>query len=449
MIWLEAHFTIMLVVALTLAAATLVLQQRRPPQSTAAWLFFLVALPYVALPIFLALGFRKKGARFAPVRFAPTDSDADPTPEIEQVFVRYGLPPATSGNTFHLMTNGPDAWTKTLAILQSAQHTLDVTYYRIENDAYGRAFVDALTARAQAGVRVRLIIDRLGGFFRPAGALRAFVRAGGELRDFAPILSGPRLSHLNLRNHRKMILADDARILSGGRNIGADYYASDGTWVDLGFTLEGPAAARFAELFCSDWAATGGNGDMASDQIPAAQGTLVAQLVPSGPDMKDDAMHDGLVHAMHRANRRIWIATPYFLPTEHIEHALTTAARRGIDVRILLPARSNQRIADIARGGYLRSLSAAGCAVLQHGAGMMHAKTVLVDDIACIGTANCDVRSMLLNFELMLFVYDPAAVAQIEDWFEQLFPGCTTGIPPANLPRRLVEGVFRMGAPIL
>lgn len=448
MIWLDAHLTIMLGVAMTLVVAALVLQQRRTPQATAAWLFALIMLPYVAIPVFLALGFRKKGARFAPVRFSTGTGVLTATSELQAVFSHYGLPSATDGNLFRLIEDGPESWTEVLALVQSAQRTLDITFYRIEDDAFGREFVTALTERAQAGVQVRLIIDRLGGFFRPAAQLRKFCKAGGELRDFSPVFSGRGISHLNLRNHRKMILADGTRLISGGRNIGQDYCGPGQGWVDLSFTLIGPAVAAYADVFHSDWAATGPG---AERRIATAQtqGTSVAQLVPSGPDMADDALHDGLVHAMHRANHRIWIATPYFLPTEHLEHALVAAARRGVDVRLLLPHRSNQRIADVARGAYLRELAAAGCTILRHTPGMLHAKAAVIDATACVGSANFDIRSMLLNFELMLFLHDAAAVAQVEAWFERQMSGCARGAPAASLLRRLVEGVFRIGAPIL
>lgn len=452
MIWFEAHLTIMLGVAVTLIVAAFVLQQRRTPQATAAWLISLIMLPYVAIPVFLALGFRKKGARFAPIRFASGQGegrDAEPAiSEFQSIFSHYGLPLARGGNTFKLVEDGSKSWAAVLAIIQSAQHRLDITFYRVEDDTYGRKFIEALTERVQAGVRVRLIIDRLGGFFRPAAQLRSFQAAGGELRDFSPVFSGRGISHLNLRNHRKMILADGTRILSGGRNIGGDYCRPGKDWVDLTFLLSGPAVGAYADVFSSDWAAAGPSGNERSAALQT-QGASVAQLVPSGPDMADDALHDGLVHAMHRADRRIWIATPYFLPTEHLEHALIAAARRGVDVRIMLPEKSNQLIADVARGAYLRGLAVAGCTILRHRPGMLHAKAAVIDDIACIGTANFDIRSMLLNFELMLFLYDPASTVQIVDWFERHMSACVAGVVPANLPRRLIEGVFRIGAPVL
>ncbi len=451
MIWIEAHFAVVFGVTLTIIAAVIVLQQRRTPQSTAAWLSFMLLAPYLALPLFLGLGFRKSGSRFSEIRFRASDTAKAPGPDLDGLFAHFGVPPSTDGNEVRLVVDGQDCWNEVLHLVQSARETLDVTFYLVADDAVGRAFVEALTERVRAGVRVRLIIDRFGGLRRPGKSLRAFRQAGGLMHDFSPLLQKPDRGHLNLRNHRKMIIADGARVLSGGRNIGAHYlgpHAMQNRWADLSLVLRGPVVRTFLDVFESDWAATGRK-DVATPVSVMTAGISRAQLVPSGPDMRDDPMHDGLVSAIHGARERVWIVTPYFLPTEHLTHALMTAARRGIDVCILLPERSNQKIADLACGSYLRGLSALGCRVLRYQPGMIHAKAWVIDDAAAVGSANFDVRSMLLNFELMLFVYDEHTVAQVSDWFADLVPDCTTGVRRAGLGRRLVEGVFRLGAPIL
>jgi cardiolipin synthase len=172
-------------------------------------------------------------------------------------------------------------------------------------------------------------------------------------------------------------------------------------------------------------------------------------LVPSGPDLRHDALHDALLNAIHRANTRVWIATPYFLPTDSLSEALCVAGRRGVDIRILIPRTSNQKIADFARGAYLRDLQAAGCQVLLFNPSMMHAKAGIIDDSAYVGSNNLDVRSMLLNFEDALFVHDAGSVQTLADWFLDLAPDCDVGIAQASTLRRIGEGLFRVGAPIL
>ena len=450
-VWFEAHLAIVLGVALCVVAAIVILQQRRTPQSTAAWLLFILLAPYLALPIFLALGFRKSGAHFTAVRFHTAGIVSVPVTEVDSMFAHYGIPPSMGDNTFRLIEDGAVCWDEVLTLVTSASKTLDVSYYLIANDAVGARFVEALTERVRAGVRVRLIIDRLGGFWRPSRALAEFRRAGGMMHDFSPLIQRPDRGHLNLRNHRKMIIADGARVMSGGRNIGADYLGpgrDDSRWIDLSFVTSGPVVQSFADVFASDWAATGRE-DSHSAVTILRGGTTRAQLVPSGPDMNDDPLHDGLVCAIHAARSRVWIATPYLLPTDHLTHALRTAAKRGVDVRLMLPDVSNQTIADLARGSYLRGLAGAGCTILRYRRGMMHAKAWVVDDTAAVGSANLDVRSMLLNFEMMLFVHDHATVAGFEGWFTRMFRDCDHGLREAGFFRRLVEGMFRLGAPIL
>ena len=181
----------------------------------------------------------------------------------------------------------------------------------------------------------------------------------------------------------------------------------------------------------------------------APAGTVTAQLVPSGPDTPDDPLHDALVYAIHRAERSICLTTPYFLPTEALLQALATAARRGVDVRIMLPQKSNQWVADLARGAYLRELNAAGCTILRLRPGMLHAKAGIIDDFAWVGSANFDIRSMLLNFESALMLYDVATVTALRHWFSSMEPRCAQGIVRPSPIRRFAEGIFRLGAPIL
>lgn len=453
--WLIDHFAVALAVALTLLAAVLILQQRRTPQSTAAWLLFIILVPYAAIPVFLALGFRKQGSRFPTIEFTGIGgSDAEPVQDgLDDIFRRFGLPAATGGNAFQLLASGEAAYAAMMRLVEEAKESLDITFYLIADDAVGRSFVEALASKVRAGVEIRLIIDRLGDLNRPRAALRSFKAAGGELRYFSPILHAPDKGHLNLRNHRKMVIADRRRVFSGGMNVGAEYMGptpDPARWVDLSFLLEGPVVETFVDVHRSDWGAAGRTTHAAlPHHARSRNGHTIAQLVPSGPDMKGDPLHDALVNAIHAARRRVWLVTPYFLPTDLLGHALAIAGRRGLDVRILVPERSNHRMTDFARGAYLRELAAAGCRILQFPEKMVHAKAGVIDDAAWVGSANFDVRSMLLNFEVALFVYDTRSVGQIADWFGERERQCQEYVSSGGLMRRLLEGVFRLGSPIL
>ncbi|WP_282025218.1 phospholipase D-like domain-containing protein [Limimaricola cinnabarinus] len=458
----DTFFLTLLGVGLALLATVMLLQQRRTPQSAAAWILAIILLPWAAIPLFFALGFRKQSDRHPTIRFStpPGDAPADPALGPAEAFRAYGVPAASRGNLIELHRDARHAREAMREMVESARHELDITFYLIHDDAVGRDFVDLLTARVAAGVQVRLIIDRLGGFWCPRAALERFEAAGGELRWHQPFLNWPLKGHMNLRNHRKMIIADRARAWTGGRNVGCEYMGfpphmrhekgHPELWRDLSFTLQGPAVEVLWDLFRADRGTAEGETEPLPElHVEARPGAATVQVVPSGPDTHLDPLHDVLVQMIHAATRRVWIATPYYLPTEPLNAALCTAARRGVDVRVMVPARSNQRIADFARGAYLRALDEAGGRVLQLPRQMNHAKMGVIDDAAWAGSANFDVRSMLLNFEVAVFVYDAPSVALLADWFAAETALCREGVRRPRLGRRLAEGVFRLGAPML
>ncbi|MCB2094950.1 MAG: PLDc N-terminal domain-containing protein [Rhodobacteraceae bacterium] len=459
MSWLLVHLETVILTLLALVAAVVILQQRRTPQSAVAWLLFIVVVPYVGIPLFLALGFRKRAHHFKPVTFAATgpDTPVASAPHLTAIFQHYDIPRASIGNGFRLLPTGESAYRELIDLCRSATTDLDALFYIVANDRIGRAFVDELTQCAQQGVRVRLLMDGLGNLFPPRAALAALREAGGQVAYFSPLFQMPHRLHLNLRNHRKMVIADNARVFAGGMNVGAEYMGpgqAAGRWVDLAYLLEGPAVAPFCDIFRSDWATAGGRPAPSHRPAPRPGGapearTAAVQLVPSGPDVRGDPLHDALVNAIHSASQRAWIVTPYFLPTEFLGNALAVAARRGVDVRILIPQKSNQHLADFARGAYLREMADAGATIQLFRKGMIHAKVGIIDDVAYVGSANFDIRSMMLNFETALFAYDPDSLARMVDWYRAQERHCRTGVPRAGHLRRITEGVFRLGAPVL
>lgn len=454
MSWIVTHFEIVIGALFVLIAAVVVLQQRRTPQSTVAWLLAMVVMPYVAIPLFLALGFRKAGRPFRAISFPERhwETVPDPRHRTDGVLQNLGLPGATTGNRIDLLSGTETAYAGLFELVRLARISLDIEFYIIADDPVGTAFVEALVERARDGVQVRLLLDRWGTLRRPRAALAKLEQAGGEVCFSSPLLQRPAAGHLNLRNHRKLVIADGVRVFAGGMNVGREYMsdkAEDGQWCDLAFTMQGPAVLTCRDVFASDWARYGGVTGSAEVTDPVPVGDATLQVVSSGPDISSDPMQDALVHAIHVATDRIWIATPYFLPTEILSKALTLAARRGVDVRVVLPARSNQKLADFARGAYLREMAEVGVKVMLYQPGMIHAKASVIDDLAYVGSANFDVRSMVLNFEMVVFGYDAGTVGAVADWFTTLAPECSYGLKEAGLLRRVTEGVFRLGAPVL
>lgn len=454
MIWqlLEAHLYAVSVAFLTLIGAVILMQERRSPQSTLAWILAMLVVPWAAVPLFLALGTRKivrRQKRPLPVKHEYASSRS-------ATFEALGAFPAREGNRLRLIQKPALAMSEVLEMVASAKHSIDAQFYIVADDPEGRAFVNALVTKARQGVRVRLMIDRIGTLVPPRLELERLKIAGGQYHWQAPLLNRWGRGGLNLRNHRKALIVDGKRMLTGGMNIGSDYMrltapgAGDPPpFDDLMIRVEGPAVADFSNLFRTDWKYSGGP---PTEAVPLPQGFRQGrervQLVPAGPDLPLDGLHLGMVHAIHRANQRVWIATPYFLPTEALASALATAARRGLDVRLLLPQHSNHRMTDFARGAYLRGLEAEGCHVYLLPR-MLHAKAGIFDEMAWVGTANLDVRSLQINFETALMLYGSETVLTLERWFEQRFEQSHQGMERATLIRRLGEGLFRLGAPLL
>ncbi|WP_395542306.1 phospholipase D-like domain-containing protein [Neotabrizicola sp. sgz301269] len=481
------HLLVVAGVLLIALSILLVLQVRSTPQSAVAWILFIILLPYIGVPIFLALGFRKQRRGVSPRRFTdgPRELSADLAARLPdgaadaaRLFRSTGAAPVTTGNALEIHRDDAHALAELNRMIDGATHDIDALFYILRNDAAGRAFVERLTARAQAGVTVRLGLDRLGTLKRPRKELAALVAAGGEVRYVSPFLHLRNAGNLNLRNHRKLVLTDafcapgrSATLWTGGRNIGNSYLLQPpGGRVDLSFTATGPIAAAFGEVFASDWLVAGGKDLRAAAALAvtvaeAEQGKVAEaappppatgsgdgpalQLVSAGPDEPKDGLHDGLVAAIHRARDRVWIATPYFIPTEPLALALANAARSGRDVRIFVPGRSDQWTADFARGTFLREVERAGARILRHDRGMMHAKLVLIDGWSLTGSANFDIRSMRLNFECMVAVYDSATSTALEAWFLAASEGAAEPLPPSRLHRRILERLFRLGAPML
>jgi cardiolipin synthase len=314
-----------------------------------------------------------------------------------------------------------------LATIAGAQHSLEVATFILAGDAFGDMVLERLCAKARAGVQVRLMVDGLGNLMVRRPAVQRLLEAGGERRLFVPPFRSPLKGRTNLRNHRKLLIADAgtaaARLWCGGRNLAQEYFEGGpklAPWRDLSFDLRGPLVAQAAALFESDWAFAS---RVARPPVPPAVPPEAidldgAQLIASGPDQRDDTLYALLVTAAYRAGARILLATPYFVPEVALLTALCMAARRGVAVDLLLPSRSNHRLSDFARNRALRTLAQAGGRIWL-APGMLHGKLVVVDDtLALAGSANLDARSLFLNYELMVAFHAGGDVQRFADWFE-------------------------------
>jgi cardiolipin synthase A/B len=425
------------------------LPQRRDPSAAIAWVVALALLPYIAVPLYLMFGSRKLRMRDTPALALPPVDAAGDDEEAESLWARrlgrsMGLAPAAAYEALQIHADGAEAHHAALDVIAGAQQSLDVCTFILGRDSVGDEISAALRAKAEAGVHVRLLIDGIGAWLGGRLDVARLRRSGVEVVKFVPPFRSILRGRANLRNHRKMVVADATRLWCGGRNFAAEYF---GAWRDLSFDLRGEVVVRACEQFEKDWAyATRSEAVERCEPKPhliADADAPLAQLVPSGPEQVDDTVQALLVSGCFMARRRILVVTPYFIPDATLLMALSLAARRGVAVDLLLPQRSNHRLADVARHRPLRDLAAAGVRIW-FTPWMQHAKAIVIDDqLALAGSANLDLRSLFLNYELMIAFYEPADVRRFASWIEREHVGAErfrAGEP--GLLRDLFEGLL-------
>ena len=418
------HGLVTLAAVLLYAVTSRAMQQRRAPAAAIGWVLFIFLLPYVALPAFVAFGSRKL---HRPQKPAVVTAGRDRSWAV-QTALALGQPPPVAYTGLNLHADGSASLDALLATIDAATQTIDVCTFIIGRDAVGERIVRVLCAKARAGVRVRLLIDGLGSLMSSPPDLAPLLAVGGARSVFAPPFRSPLNGRWNLRDHRKLVLADTAlptrRMWCGGRNLAIEYFEGGprtAPWRDLSFDLGGPLVEQGAAVFESDWAFST---NPQATRLPPTHFSTAAtsrgsgQLVASGPDQADDTIYELLMTAAYRATDRIALVTPYFVPDSALLTALVLAARRGVAIDLLVPRRSNHRLSDFVRGRALRSLAAAGVRVWL-APGMLHAKLAVVDDVLALsGSANFDSRSFFLNFELMVAFHAAADVGRFRAWFE-------------------------------
>ncbi len=443
---------------LALALVTHVLRDQRRSSGALAWVMAIVLIPYVAVPLYVVVGGRKLPRR---VRRKNELYHRDwETPQIaphhraEEVLLAAGMPPARSGNDARIVYSGETAYHELIAMLESAEHSIHAMTFILGREEVGRSIIDVLTRKAREGVQVRLILDGLG-CIRTSGRYVARLReAGGEVERFLPVLPLRRKWSANLRNHRKIVVVDGETAMVGGMNFSKDFmgpvpYAK--RFKDCAVFLRGPAVQDIDNIFISDWEYVSEQELRVAPKRPEATGNSLLQVVGSGPDVPEDTLHDMFMAAAMDAKERIWIVTPYFVPDAAILNVLALQARAGRDVRIVVPATSNHRIPDLARGPALRRLAQAGAEVLLYEPGMVHGKVLLFDDrLAVTGSPNLDMRSMYVNFEIALLHYSADEIEQTAGWVRGLAAQSRPLDPRApHLLREWMEGACFLASPLL
>ena len=459
--WLITHLAWIGGFLLAVVLLTRIIRQRRSPAATIAWILFIVMAPYIGVPFYLVFGGRKiarMAEEKAEICLPEVESEAtDALSSLERILSTNGIPPASGGNRMSLCSTGEQSYRALTELIDEASERIDLCFFILHPDQVGKTILQHLARRAKEGVKVRLLLDGVGSLQTRARFLEPLAAAGGRFAFFNPVLHHPLRGRANLRNHRKLAIADGRRVLAGGANVASEYMGPEmrlDRWRDLTFVIEGPAVEHYASLFEADWRyasnETNANRGGKSCSGEANPGEARLQVLPSGPDMPGDALYDTLLTVIFSAKQRLWLITPYFIPDDALCRAIILAVHRGVDVRIVVPQKSNHRLADIAGRSYLREIQQEGGSILLYGHGMVHAKAVLVDDeLAILGSANTDMRSLLLNYEVAVLVYSRLEIRRIEGWMSQLMSGTMEGISDVGTAGELAEGMARLLAPQL
>ncbi len=440
--------------------------QKRAPVATLSWLLGLAALPYLGFLVYLVLGpqrIRRHRIRRARSRVSLSHADVVATGEAELATLAHatsGLP-ASTARKVDLLVDGAATYDALLEAVRGARRHVHLEYYIYAADRTGTRLRDALAERARAGVAVRLLLDAVGSAGIPRRFFDPLLEAGGEVAWFHPMQFGKvwQRTWINLRSHRKIVVVDGDVGFTGGINvtdeenerIRADAYR------DLHLRIEGDVVRALQVLFVEDWAYATGQRDFISSVAkampPRQPGPIAAQVLGSGPDSPWESIHRLHVGAIHAASRRVWLATPYFVPGEAALMALTSAALGGLDVRVLVPRVSDSRLVTWAARSYFDELMAAGVRVYEYGPRMLHTKALLVDDeLAIFGSANFDSRSFRLNFEVSVLFRDAGIAAGLAQLFENELaraPRVRQDRPTPLWTVRLPEALARLLSPLL
>lgn len=452
---------------LSLALVPAILLSRKLPQAKVAWLLAVTGFPWIGALFYLTFGRRDLYRRVERIRRSHRLADLSRTQrlfhrlrfrrsmvaEMVREVERAGALPPVPGNQFTLLAEGPDAFGAGRDAMQHARHHIHLLTYIFKSDPTGQGTMALLAAAARRGVEVRVLYDGAGTFATRSAFFDPIRAAGGKVASFLPLSPFVPGWRLNLRNHRKLLIVDGEIALTGGRNIG-DEYATGARWRDVHAALRGPVVPLLQRVFSDDWHLA--TGEVLDDERYCREqgeaGDVPIQVVPSGPDQPEPLAPEVMFGAIAAARDTIDIMTPYLVPTEPIEQALRSAARRGRRVRILVPDFVDHRIVRWASDSYLPRLITAGVEIWRH-PDMVHGKLVIVDGTwATLGSTNLDMRSLWLNFELNIAIPHAATATGLGAYFEGELAASrrvTLDDLKAPLPMRLLRAGANLFSPLL
>ncbi|ANS77032.1 cardiolipin synthase [Paenibacillus yonginensis] len=476
MLWL-----LFVLIAFIFQIATILILEFRSAPKTVAWLFILFCVPFIGFVIYYFAArdyknrrrLRQKGSRLfrdmKALLWTQSRIVKDASEMLHPDFVHrerlfkllthLSESPITGCNATRALKDGEETFPSMLEAMEQAQDHIHIEFYIFRSDMIGSRFKDVMIRKAREGVKVRLLCDGLGSVKLKKRFIGELKEAGVEFHYFLPPWIALLDKRVNYRNHRKIVVIDGRIGFMGGINIGDDYlglHPKMGYWRDTHLRLEGDAVYFLQNTFLGDWKLASGEQIEEARYFPVHNcgGREQNQILTSGPDQHWNAIQEMWFGAASIASERIWITTPYFIPDDGIFQALKTAAVSGVDVRIIIPYHSDNRLVHWASLSYVEELLQSGIKFYQYAKGFVHAKVMIIDDLlATVGSANLDMRSFFSNFEMTAILFDAARIRELAEQFEEDLQECRPVLLETFLkrPRRqkAMELLARLLSPLL
>ncbi|UUX91904.1 cardiolipin synthase [Methanoplanus endosymbiosus] len=477
-----------IIIANMIFALAVVFIERKNPSATVAWLLALIFVPVIGFVLYLFVGqsfYRERMFRIKKeedqaiteiiesqkkeliTKDLPVEKTLyDPYKRMILMLMESNRAALTTKNRVNVFVDGNDKFAALLKAIRSAEDHIHMEYYILKDDEIGQEVFSALTERAKAGVTVRFLGDGLGCAGPKKTFYEPFKKAGGKYAFFFPSLVAIKHPRINYRNHRKIAVIDGKTGFIGGFNIGDDYLGRIPEWApwrDTAVEIKGHSVMAMQIRFILDWnyAAKDEQIELKGRYFPEMNGdktensgNVPVQIVSGGPDNYWNPIKESYLKMITLATESVYIQTPYFIPDESIMDALRMAALSGIDVRIIIPSKPDHLFVYWAGYSYIEQLLDAGVKAYTYNDGFIHAKTIVVDDVAAsVGSANWDVRSFRLNFETNAIMYDRNIAGELKEYFLKDLSDCTelTSDRILSLPKitRLKLSVSRLFSPLL
>ncbi|WP_445682988.1 cardiolipin synthase [Solibacillus sp. FSL K6-4121] len=453
---IQGYFLFPIIMVLNiLFAITVIFLERKKPSSTWAWLLVLFFLPFVGFFLYLLLGrqlrkkhlFRWDGRKDIGIeQLINYQIEAIENNELElrtehiknyshliYMNLKTNNAVLTQDNDVKIFDDGSDKFEALISDINHAKNHIHIQYYIFKLDNLGQRIINALIKKAKQGVKVRVLFDEMGSRGIRKRHFKELIEAGGEVEVFFPSILPLINPRLNFRNHRKIAVIDGRIGYIGGFNVGDEYLSlSDrfGYWRDTHLRIEGSAVHPLQTRFILDWNQASAKNDIIYAEryfpIIPQKGTAALQIISSGPDTEWEVIKNNYLHLIANAKKYVYIQSPYFIPDESFFDAIRIATLTGIDVRIMIPNKPDHMFVYWATYSYVGPLVEAGAKVYHYEKGFIHAKMIVVDDeIASVGTANIDVRSFSLNFEVNALIYDRLLAHRLAEIFERDIMDCS------------------------